>query len=63
MQTASQTSHNVVIRKRDGLRLLVLDVVEMFDGRPGYAVCKETAANPKMGRFKVAQDDVEPDFK
>jgi hypothetical protein len=52
-----------VIRKDNGQRLTVLDVTEFWDGRPAYVVCKEGAPNPQMGRFKIAQDAVEPDFK
>lgn len=52
-----------VISKKNGQRLLVLGVAEMNDGRPAYVVCKETAANPQMGQFKIAQEAVEQDFK
>lgn len=51
-----------VICKKTGLKLVVLDVTEMADGRPAYSVCKE-GANPQMGRFKIAQEAVEPSFK
>lgn len=53
----------IVVKKENGLRLQVIEVSELMDGRPAYIVCKETAPNPKMGRFKIAQDLVEPDFK
>lgn len=50
-----------VTRKSDGLMLIVVDVAELGDGRPAYVVCKVGAG--QMGRFKIAQDAVEPAFK
>lgn len=52
-----------VIWKKNGMRLKVIDVIEGRFGEARYAVCKETAPNPAMGRFSVRVDDVEPDFK
>jgi hypothetical protein len=47
--------------KKNGLRLVVLGITEMADGRAAYSVCKEGAS--RVASFKVPQEDVEADFK
>ncbi len=47
--------------KKNGMKLVVLGVTELADGRPAYSVHKEGAS--PVARFKIAQEAVEPDFK
>ena len=48
-----------VIWKKNGMRLKTIEQFTDREGRARYAVCKETAQNPAMGRFSVGIDEVE----
>ena len=62
-QTEARKSFNVVVWKKNGLRLLVLGTLEGRLGERRYSVCKETATWPNPGRFSVRVDDVEATFQ
>jgi len=47
----------IVIWKKNGMRLRVLDVFEGKWGESRLMVCKETCDNPIMGRFSVRTAD------
>jgi hypothetical protein len=47
----------IVIWKKNGMRLRVLDSFAGKFGEARFMVCKETAPNPMMGRFSVRVDD------
>lgn len=51
----------IVIWKKNGMRLQVLDVFEGKQGETRLMVCKDTCPDPIMGRFSVRADDTSAD--
>jgi hypothetical protein len=49
----------IVIWKKNGMRLRVLDIYEGRLGEMRYAVCK-ISGDPIMGRFSIRADEVDP---
>ena len=47
----------IVIWKKNGMRLQVLECFEGKFGEPRLMVCKETCPEPLMGRFSVRVSD------